>query len=442
MENKNIIQEEINRFKLLSKYDSSQTLTENTSSLSEQAQALKTLFKTDAAVARTAARELDAGLMGVKGGITRVDGVVLRNSDDIIKAVKAGKLAPAELGKVNTALLKSTKNPAVKTAVIQDVVGTTTFATKYGTKTEAEAIAALQAKGWTKADARQAIQQYKASGKTFKGGRVTTGTRTTTSTGGKGRGVNKTTPKKPRAKAGQGKIRKQPGKPSVWQQFRDKIKGMSRSKIFKYLLVAGGLYLVWKWWSDEGSAPFPDCIGKNIPEEDFERMVNEGDGSVMISDTGISAIDRVGGGKFYDDKTFKTMNEKYSGTWEEVPGVGVVINIQGNEYTMSCEGKTEEDKDEGGGGGTSYRECTSFPYSKGCKNDNIRKVQDCIGVTADGKLGPKTEKALKDAGYSVPLTQSDFDSIIKKCVPSNTEDTTTTTTTIQQGSEFLDDSQI
>lgn len=441
MENKNIIQEEINRFKLLSKYDSSQTLTENTISLSEQAQALKTLFKTDAAVARTAARELDAGLMGVKGGITRVDGVVLRNSDDIIKAVKAGKLAPAELGKVNTALLKSTKNPAVKTAVIQDVVGTTTFATKYGTKTEAEAIAALQAKGWTKADARQAIQQYKASGKTFKGVRVTTGTRTTTSTSGKGRGVNKTTPKKPRAKTGQGKIKPQPGKPTRWQQFKDKIKGMTRSKIFKYLLAAGGLYLVWRWWMSEGSAPFPDCIGKNIPEEDFERMVNEGDGSVLISDTGINVIDREGGGKFYDDKKFVTGNNKYSGTWEDVPGIGVVITIAGAQYTMSCEGVVSDTEDTSGGGGTSYQQCTSFPYSKGCKSEDIRKVQECLGISADGKLGPITEKALKDSGYSVPLTQSDFDSIIKKCVPSNTEDTTTTTT-IQQGSEFLDDSQI
>lgn len=78
--------------------------------------------------------------------------------------------------------------------------------------------------------------------------------------------------------------------------------GFSKTKIFKYLMIAGGLYLVYKWWTDEGSAPFPDCIGKNIPKEDFERMVNEGDGSVIISDTGVEAIDRAGGGKFYDDK--------------------------------------------------------------------------------------------------------------------------------------------
>ena len=66
-----------------------------------------------------------------------------------------------------------------------------------------------------------------------------------------------------------------------------------------------------------------------------------------------------------------------------------------------------------------YKTCDSFPYSKFCKNDNIRKVQECLGISADGKLGPKTEKAINDAGYSVPLSEGDFNKIMEKCGSEN-----------------------
>ena len=89
------------------------------------------------------------------------------------------------------------------------------------------------------------------------------------STGGKGRGKNETKPRKKRVESKD--LTK--GKETRWQKFKDSIKTFSRTKTFKYLLIAGGLYLVYKWWMAEGSAPFPDCIGKNIPKEDFEQMV-------------------------------------------------------------------------------------------------------------------------------------------------------------------------
>lgn len=434
MESKNIILEEVNRMKLLFSYDSSKTLTENVEVVSEQASALKSLFKADAAVARTAAREIEAGMAGLKGGITRMDGVVLKNADDIVKAVKAGKLAPAELGKVNTALFKNTKNPAVKKAVLQDIVGTGTFTTKYGAKTEAEAIAALEAKGWSKADAKSAVQEYKASGKSFKGGKAsTTSSKTSKTTTSK---KNTTKPAKKRVSRNSTKINstKGSGKGILdWRKIKTGFKNFTRTKIFKYLLIAGGLYLVYRWWMDEGSSPFPDCIGKNIPEQDFERMVNEGDGSVIISDTGVPAIDRAGGGRFYDDKKFTTGNGKYSGTWREEPGVGVIITIGGNDYSMSCEGvvKDEEDNDGNDGDGDGYTPCSSFPYKKGCKSNDIKKVQECLGIGADGKLGPGTEKAIKAKGYSVPLSQSDYDKIMANCGGSSV----TTTTTVYTGGE-------
>jgi hypothetical protein len=72
--------------------------------------------------------------------------------------------------------------------------------------------------------------------------------------------------------------------------------------------------------------------------------------------------------------------------------------------------------------------CKDFPFKRGCKNSKIKDVQGCLGgLTADGILGPKTQKALEDAGYSVPLTKSDYDKIMAKCGQGNTDTTSTTT---------------
>jgi hypothetical protein len=213
------------------------------------------------------------------------------------------------------------------------------------------------------------------------------------------------------------------GKVTIWQNLKGRLVGMTRGKIFKYLLVAGGLYLVWKWWNDEGSSMFPDCIGKNIPKEDFEKMVNEGLDNVLITDTGNSTIDQNGGGKFFDDKKFTTGNGKYSGTWSEQDG-GIVITVGGTDYPMSCEGMSDDDTtddDSGDGSGTTYRVCDSFPLTKGCKGGKVSEFQKCIGVSADGKFGPKTEQGLKDKGYSTTVTQEVYDKILKNCGQSDSD---------------------
>ena len=57
--------------------------------------------------------------------------------------------------------------------------------------------------------------------------------------------------------------------------------------------------------------------------------------------------------------------------------------------------------------------------------NKIKDIQKCLGLTADGKLGPGTEKALKAKGYSVPLTQSDYDKIMANCGGSSVTTTTT-----------------
>lgn len=415
---KNILSEEIKRMRLFTNYDSRKTLTENEEVLNEQIGTfLKDLVKTDAAVERAAIRDLDAGFGAIKGGITDTKGIVLRDADEVMRAVKAGTLAPAELGKVNKVLFKNTTNSVVKQAIAKDLASSTTFATKYATKSEAEALAMLEAKGYTKSEAKMIVDEYKNSGKSFKGGRKPPVT-------------NKKPPVKPRPK----NLKPIKGKPTMWQKFKTKIVGMTRGKIFKYLLAAGGLYLLWRWWMDEGSKPFPDCLSKNIPTEDLQKMGEEGLEYILITDTGNGSIDKNGGGKFFDDKKFVTGNDRYTGTWDDT-GSGIVITINGTDYAMSCEGIVKEDKcPEGqtwdgekcvsnGPNPTPWVDCTSLPYKKGCKNNDIKKIQDCLGIKSDGKFGSDTERALKSKGYDVVITQEIYDKIMANC-----GGTTTTTT--------------
>lgn len=47
-----------------------------------------------------------------------------------------------------------------------------------------------------------------------------------------------------------------------------------------------------------------------------------------------------------------------------------------------------------------YKSCPEvYPIKFGCKNETIAKVQECLGVTPDGKFGPKTQQALINKGY-------------------------------------------
>jgi hypothetical protein len=86
----------------------------------------------------------------------------------------------------------------------------------------------------------------------------------------------------------------------------------------------------------------------------------------------------------------------------------------------------------GGGTPTKYTPCTSFPMVYGCKSDQIREVQSCLGMSQDlqtGNFGPKTMAAL---GGLKELTKEKYDAIIAKCkgtdVKPNISATTGTTT--------------
>ena len=82
----------------------------------------------------------------------------------------------------------------------------------------------------------------------------------------------------------------------------------------------------------------------------------------------------------------------------------------------------------GNGGGTTYSNCTDYPYKKGCQSTVVSEVQSCLGLSADGKFGPKTEKTLKDKGYGTEITKEVYDKIKANCGGTSSSSTTTTTT--------------
>jgi hypothetical protein len=75
-------------------------------------------------------------------------------------------------------------------------------------------------------------------------------------------------------------------------------------------------------------------------------------------------------------------------------------------------------------GPNKWKECSEFPLTKGCKGEKVSKIQNCLGIGADGKFGSGTEKSLSDKGYGTTVTQEIYNKIIENC---GGEESTTTT---------------
>jgi hypothetical protein len=443
---KNIVLEELNRVKLLMSYDSKNTLSENIEIINLveskkiiSEQGAKAFLKAMFGAPDDIARALKNGVADAKyaAGVKLFKGITVTGvstSDDLMQALLKGTLSRAQLSELAKGLMKTGKVKGdLRIALTDRAAELAVKDARYANMTQNQVKNSLIKKGYNSDIADVIASKFVNKRSTTLVKPSTTGTKTGNKTGNKTGG---TTTRRKKTTVKSTDYTPDPSKVTIWQNIKGRIAGMARGKIFKYLLIAGGLYLVWKWWTDEGSAPFPDCIGKNIPKEDFEKMVNDGLDYVLITDTGNSTIDQNGGGRFFDDKDFTTGNGKYSGTWSEKDG-GIVITINGTDYSISCEGMNDDDDDDdndggnggggnggggnGGGNSDSYKVCDSFPLTKGCSGSKVSEFQKCIGVTADGKFGPKTEQKLKDKGYSTTVTQEVYDKILKNCGSSNSD---------------------
>lgn len=418
MENK--ILEELKRIKLLSNYDNKLTLSENYDIISdieildEQEGALKTALRADAKLAKSVAKELDVIMSEFRGGITSSEGVLLKNGDDIVNALKKGTLKQAELGKVNTNLFRKTGNSSIKSAIAKDMVASKSFLkVMESSSSEKDAIKRLMngPKKFTQEEAEFLVKEYKA--------------------GGKGFGKINTQSIKPAKKT----TKRPPNKQSTFRNWVKKIgegwKSLSRTK--KILTIAGaglGVYLLWRYFKDEDPGIFSDCVLTYMSDEDLNKMAQLGFGEgIIISETPNRQINSMGGVKLFTNGKLESVTGNVKGTWYS-DGTSIRIEIGGQSFTLPCKGgKIEDDSPSPEPGTSQYTYCQTPPFNLYCKNELIKKAQGCLGIKADGALGPLTQQALGNVGIQLPLTQ---DGIDKVCKSPQSNTTTTTTQSPQQ----------
>lgn len=426
MENLN---ENLKRIGLLMSYNNKLTLTENQEKLeiiSEQP--LKSL-------ARGAESELRSVLKDIKQ-IQTSDGAVLKNVDDIIKAGREGKIVGTEMGRINRAILKNTTNQELKKLVYADIANSKSFNKTYASKTEAEVRDSLiNRNNHTAEEAEGIINAYKQEGKEFG---VTGKPKPGKPEPGKPEPKPKTEPKpitepKPPVKKPKPKNPKVGGrKQTRWQKFKNWIKKNPYKTIITGLLAAGGLYLLYKWLSS-GESPFPCCIINLASEEEIKKMADEQTESLIVGDVGNSNLNKLGGGVFFINKTFKTGNGQFEGTWDVDDNGTVKIDIGGTEYPINCDvncdNKEDEDDDDGGDDGDGRKkekeeekekDCSSLPMTMGCKDTSsenyIRKIQACFDLPESGKFDESLKNELSKRGYSSEINQSTYDKIMKDCL--------------------------
>lgn len=400
-----LINEELNRVKLLMGYNTKKTLTENTTTiLSEQwwKIALEDIGKVVSRDSEAALRSIEGGFrdgtMSWKNMVT-TDGMKLTKTADVLEAIRLGKLGPSGTGELSKTLFLKGSSLEMRTAGAEAITSMGKFAEKYAGKSREEIVQRILR------DTKYSREEAELLADTYlkKGGR---------------------TPIKPDpVPVTPDPVPVRPGEDDfiIWK----KVQGFNWKKGLKYLAGAAAIYFLWKWLTSEKS-PFPECLRKRVGTADAEKVKALGVEALIITKTGNGDIDSAGGGMFYDDGKFSSINGRYKGTWSEQDG-GIVIKIGDKEYVLDCQDipvppiPVPPVPVPGG----KCKPCNSFPMNIWCKSDKIREVQKCIGATADGCYGPKTEAKLKEKGYSTTITKDVYDKIIKNCGQSATDDVNT-----------------
>ena len=427
---KQIIIEELNRMKLMMGYNPKNTLTENTV-ISEQAWKVaaedlgRLIAKDETAVTRSLEGAVKDGTIDMKNMVLQ-DGTRLSKISDVLDALKAGTLGPSGTGSVAKGLFLKGASSEIRIAGAEAITSMGKFSKEFSNLSREQIVDRLVQSGkWSREDAEVLADTYlKKRG---------------------GARPIEPEPINPEPVRIEEPI---PPKPTWWRRSWD---WLTKTKWGRRIMVAGGLLAAYYLFIKGDDDDFPECLKGYIESpEEFEKFLN--DGYIIIEG------DEANGMKYqiYPDGkvvvTFKGGGTA-EGEWEEVDG-NVIANVKGVKRLIPCKGQTNTEdcpsgyhKDEngdcvqdggGGGGGGSYKDCTDFPFTQGCKSDKIREIQGCIGATADGKYGPKTKSALEAKGYSTTITKDVYDKIMKDCGKTNTEDDGTTPTADTSGITTID----
>jgi len=378
------------RFKLLSNYNVKNTLTENVVSiLNEDA------FTKAAREGALVAKELEGALKSMKADskiakeLETLKAGGVQTADDLLSMLKLNKLSAEAKGLMNSSILKSgTGNAKMLELAAQDLVKSPAFANKYY-------------KSFVEGGRPGLENALKQSGK-YSEGAIT-------------------------------KIVSQAEKNMATLEKMSKVKLSSNvskdvAKATEEVAAATG-----KSQKEIKQLVKQDTFFSR-KKEYFTKLYNK------LKSKGISkeTLQR------WKSRAFLNKNGKIS--WKKVALWAVAIGISYNvlKDMLNKGGVFIDDTDTGGGsgggtggsgggtgggtGGSTFKDCTDFPYKKGCSSSVVSEVQKCLGLSDDGKFGSKTEKALTDGGYGTEITKEVYDKIKEKCGTGGTGGTTTTTT--------------
>jgi hypothetical protein len=403
MENLN---EQLNRIKLLYNYNLNETYDEN-----KVRQSHKQSITEAAAEALVAARELanveravlTRGMEAVVqdiGKVTILDGrgiaTSTKSAEEIILAMKEGRIAFAELGRVTKSLLKSPATTAEIKSLAADVItGSKSFEQKYGKLTREQAVSELMngPGKYTKGEAETLMDSFKAK-----------------------------------------KGRMEPPKPKEGPKPEGPVTQQNVTQNVTVVIEKEGFRIA------EEYGPHMDDMAKKKgfnDAEDWFRNDMEGFTKEYESVTcGFGIMEgrrRCGIGRRILNWAKKIITWKAIVGILKITGIGLTLWAVYSLFTSKGWKVKDDDKiddddvkidddDKGGGDkgvlidvdGNKYIECTP-PYYKGCVakkgNDDIRKAQDCLGVTPNGFFNKETEDALFKKINKKSFSPSDMPSI-------------------------------
>jgi hypothetical protein len=236
-------------------------------------------------------------------------------------------------------------------------------------------------------------------------------------------------------------------KPNMFEKLRAIKSKLNWKNMILYGLAGWGTIEILKslFGDDDKGGVMPDCV---VNLEGMEWGATSDGGAMIYTKNEFDAKSKGHGGlKFYPNNRVWTMDNSMSGSYACKSGKLQVseeeITEQASNITITWDDKsskpvpvpvkTDDDtvvprkKDDS----ISYTQCKGFPLTYGCKGDEIKKIQVCLGLEAKyqtGNYGPITMKAL---GGLKEVTKEKYDEIVKKCEggQGGTATTTTTTTT-------------
>lgn len=409
-------------------------------------------FKEVLAFSKTDANQI----RGVKVGSQNKNNI-LTTVDELMYALKtADGMLPETVGLLNQGLLKAKSTPVnMVDDIAKDVVAQENFIRRYGQKTPSDFKRSLEAAGYSP-NAVNKLIEHANKNPAFKK-QIAKGIAKRRTASGKEKNM------KPKTDGSTVPPQQKTTLMSKARELMDmvKVKKMTWKEVLAWgaAIGVGALAL---WWFLYDSDTVPDDLPEDEPTDTGEyaaciqKLINDGKAEIVSSPSGeisvtvLSSIDYPGGIKFYSNGRVFDIASRKMGKYTCKEGQLTIAeqDLMPYAYQYSRDNQTNtspETQDSsnvetqsssnfnisdtiqitwdtpkvgGGGGGTTYRDCNSksLPHEFGCRSEQIKKAQICLGLPQKyqtGNFGPITKKAIEDKGIDTSngLTQDVLDKV-------------------------------